>query len=76
MIGGGVTVSNIQFSGNNQQIGYFSNGNSIGMSSGIVMSSGHAVDADLGGNPLLIILQILESNVIIFQIQFVMIYIL
>ena len=31
LIGGGVTVSNIQFSGNNQQIGYFSNGNSIGM---------------------------------------------
>ena len=51
LIGGGVTVSNIQFSGNNQQIGYFSNGNSIGMSSGIVMSSGHAIDADLGGNP-------------------------
>ena len=51
LIGGGVTVSNIQFTGNNQQIGYFSNGNSIGMLSGIVMSSGHAVDADLGGNP-------------------------
>ena len=51
LVGGGVTISNVQFSGNNQQIGFFSNGNSIGMSSGIVMSSGHAVNADLGGNP-------------------------
>ena len=50
-MGGGVTISNVQFSGNNQQIGFFSNGNSIGMSSGIVMSSGHAVLLDLGGNP-------------------------
>ncbi|MBT5859411.1 MAG: hypothetical protein HOH88_06030, partial [Flavobacteriales bacterium] len=51
LVGGGVTISNIQFSGDNQQIGYFSNGNSIGMPSGIVMSSGHAMDADLGGFP-------------------------
>lgn len=51
LVGGGVSISNIQFSGNNQQIGYFSNGNSIGMQSGIVMSSGHVTDADLGGNP-------------------------
>ena len=50
-IGGGVTISNINFTGVNQQIGYFSNGNSIGMPSGIVMSSGHAIDADLGGSP-------------------------
>ena len=51
LIGGGVTVSNVIFTGDNQQIGYFSNGNSIGMPSGIVMSSGHAMDADLGGSP-------------------------
>ena len=51
LVGGGVSVSNIQFSGSNQQIGYFSNGTSIGMSNGIVLSSGHATDADLGGNP-------------------------
>ena len=51
LIGGGVTISNINFTGVNQQIGYFSNGNSIGMPSGIVMSSGHAIDADLGGSP-------------------------
>ena len=51
LVGGGVSISNIQFSGNNQQIGYFSNGVSIGMQSGIVMSSGHVMDADLGGNP-------------------------
>ena len=51
LVGGGVTISNVQFSGNNQQIGFFSNGNSIGMSSGIVMSSGHGSSGDLGGIP-------------------------
>ena len=51
LIGGGVSVSNISYIGDSEQIGYFSNGDSIGMSSGIVMSSGRAVDADLGGNP-------------------------
>ena len=51
LIGGGVSVSNVSFNGDSEQIGYFSNGNSIGMSSGIVMSSGRAVDADFGGNP-------------------------
>ena len=51
LVGGGVSISNIQFSGSNQQIGYFSTGVSIGMQEGIIMSSGHALDADLGGNP-------------------------
>lgn len=46
-IGGGVTVTNVQFQGNIggtgcSQIGYFSNGNttSLGMSSGIVLATG------------------------------------
>jgi len=51
LIGGGVSASNITFSGNTQQIGYFSSGASIGMPEGIVMSSGHVTNADLGGNP-------------------------
>ena len=29
LVGGGVTISNISFTGSNQQIGYFSSGNSI-----------------------------------------------
>ena len=48
LVGGGVTISNVQFSGNNQQIGFFSNGNSIGMSSGT--SSFCVSDARLGAN--------------------------
>ncbi|MDC0204594.1 choice-of-anchor L domain-containing protein [Flavobacteriales bacterium] len=51
LVGSGVAISNISFTGSNQQIGAFTSGNSIGMASGIVMSSGHATDADLGGNP-------------------------
>ena len=51
LVGSGVVISNISFTGSNQQIGSFSSGNSIGMDSGIVISSGHALDADLGGNP-------------------------
>ena len=51
LIGSGVSVSNVSFSGNTIQIGYFSSGASIGMNSGIVMSSGRALDADLNGNP-------------------------
>ena len=50
-IGGGVAVSNISYSGNNEQIGYFASGASIGMPEGIVMTSGYALAADLGGNP-------------------------
>ena len=49
--GGGVTITNITFTGDNQQIGAFTNGGAIGMPAGIVMSSGHALDADLNGNP-------------------------
>jgi hypothetical protein len=51
LVGSGVAISNISFTGSNQQIGAFTSGNSIGMASGIVMSSGHATNADLGGNP-------------------------
>ena len=51
LVGSGVAISNISFTGSNQQIGAFTSGNSIGMASGIVMSSGHAIDADLGGSP-------------------------
>ncbi|MBG65577.1 MAG: hypothetical protein CMP73_02845, partial [Flavobacteriales bacterium] len=51
LTGSGVAVSNISFTGNNQQIGYFANGTSIGMQEGIVMTSGYALGADLGGNP-------------------------
>ena len=51
LVGSGVAVSNISFTGNSQQIGVFNSGSSIGMASGIVMSSGHALDADLGGIP-------------------------
>ena len=72
LIGGGVSVSNVSFNGDSEQIGYFSNGNSIGMSSGIVMSSGRAVDADLGGNPSLLIVFLLY-NVQMYPIQYVMI---
>ena len=43
LVGGGVTVSNVSFSGSNQQIGYFGSGASIGMNSGILMTSGHAL---------------------------------
>ena len=50
LVGGGVAISNISFTGSNQQIGAFSSGNSIGMDSGIVMSSGHALDADFSGS--------------------------
>ena len=52
LVGNGVVVSNISFTGNSQQIGVFNSGSSIGMPSGIVMSSGYALDADLGGSPL------------------------
>ena len=51
LTGSGVAISNISFTGDNQQIGAFTSGNSIGMTSWIVMSSGHATNADAGGNP-------------------------
>ena len=51
LLGSGVVISNISFTGSNQQIGSFSSGNSIGMDSGIVMSSGDAIEADFGGYP-------------------------
>jgi gliding motility-associated-like protein len=43
LIGQGVTVSNVTFSGNSLQFGSFtSNGSNLGLNSGIVMSSGYA----------------------------------
>jgi len=46
LVGTGVTVQNIQFIGDNQQIGFFNGANSnIGLSSGIIMSTGRIQDA-------------------------------
>lgn len=46
LVGSGVTVSNIQFSGSAQMIGSFNGANSnIGLSSGIIMSTGRIQDA-------------------------------
>jgi gliding motility-associated-like protein len=46
LVGSGVTVSNIQFSGIGQMIGSFNGANSnIGLSSGIIMSTGRIQDA-------------------------------
>ena len=46
LIGGGVQVSNFQFSGNAQARGYFDGSNSnIGLDSGIIISTGRVADA-------------------------------
>ncbi len=46
LIGGGVQVSNFQFTGNAQARGYFDGTNSnIGLSSGIIISTGRVADA-------------------------------
>lgn len=46
LIGSGVTVSNITFKGDTSAIGFFDGRNSnIGLDSGIIISTGHAVDA-------------------------------
>jgi gliding motility-associated-like protein len=46
LVGSGVTVSNIQFTGTGQMIGSFNGTNSnIGLSSGIIMSTGRIQDA-------------------------------
>ena len=39
LVGGGVTISNIQFTGDNQQIGYFSNGNSMASRTNLISFS-------------------------------------
>ena len=45
LVGSGVTVSNITFVGNPVQIGYFDGtGSNIGLTSGVVMSSGYITD--------------------------------
>lgn len=51
LLGSGVAVSNISFIGNANQIGFFKNGtSSIGLDSGIVLSSGNINDIPNGGN--------------------------
>ncbi len=53
-LGQGITVSNITFSGDTSQLGSFNNGNigspSLGVDSGIVISTGNINDITLGGN--------------------------
>lgn len=70
LLGGGVTASNISFNGiangGSSQIGYFFGSSNIGMATGIVLSTGNAIDAEgpndlgststdlmLGGDPTL-----------------------
>lgn len=51
LLGAGVQVSNVTFAGNNLQIGKFVNGtNTIGMNSGVVMSTGSVLNIDDGGS--------------------------
>jgi gliding motility-associated-like protein len=55
LLGGGVTANNIVFNGvangNSPQIGYFFGSSNIGMTTGIVLSTGNAIDAE-GPNDL------------------------
>lgn len=46
LIGQGVEVSNVTYSGNNQAIGYFIGESTISLNRGVVMSSGHCLDID------------------------------
>ena len=55
LLGNGVTATNITFSGDGNQLGYFSNGlagaiNPLGLDSGIVFSSGDVNDITTGGS--------------------------
>jgi len=55
LLGNGVTATNITFSGDGNQLGYFSNGlagaiNPLGIDSGIVFSSGDVNDITTGGS--------------------------
>ena len=47
LVGSGVTVSNVTFTGTVDQLGDFANGNStnIGQSEGLIISTGQVVDA-------------------------------
>jgi hypothetical protein len=47
LLGSGVLGSNVSFTGSAIQVGEFYEGDDIGMSSGIVMSTGHANDIEL-----------------------------
>lgn len=52
LIGNGVSVTNITFSGQTAQIGSFDGSNSIiGLPFGLVMSTGNAVDCQMGSQP-------------------------
>jgi len=52
LIGPGLVTSNITFSGQSSQIGFFDGNNSgIGLDSGVVMSSGNVIDIQVGNNP-------------------------
>ena len=52
LIGPGLVTSNITFSGNLQQIGFFDeNGSNLGLDSGVVMSSGYVVNITPPNNP-------------------------
>lgn len=49
--GNGVTATNITFSGDNNQLGFFNGtSSSIGLDSGLVISSGNVNDIESGGN--------------------------
>ncbi len=70
LLGNGVTASNVTFSGNANQIGYFDGTNSnIGLASGIVMSTGNvnnipnaSPDTDFGGPGDAQILSVAQLN--------------
>lgn len=52
LIGPGLVTSNITFSGNLQQIGFFDeNGSNLGLDSGVVMSSGYVANITPPNNP-------------------------
>ena len=52
LIGPGLITSNITFSGNLQQIGFFDeNGSNLGLDSGVVMSSGYVANITPPNNP-------------------------
>ncbi|MGB0887758.1 MAG: choice-of-anchor L domain-containing protein [Vicingaceae bacterium] len=79
LLGQGVSAANITFSGNPNQIGFFNNGNtlspSLGLDSGIVMSTGNINDIPVGGiqpsedfngpadNDLLLIAQSVQAGI-------------
>lgn len=52
LIGGGVTASNIQYTGSAEAIGYFDGSNcNVGLNSGIILTTGTILDATPGQGP-------------------------